>query len=977
MKIADFGIAKLVGAEAPRLVLTEEQSVIGTPHYMAPEQIEKPQLVDHRADIYSLGVVFYEMLTGELPLGKFQPPSKKVQVDVRLDEVVLHALEKEPERRYQHASEVKTDVETIAATAGELAAVGKAPGPVRILRWRDSWPWNWEYIQLFLIIPVVVAGLAIPLCLHWWGLKALWLFALELPGIGFAITYAVVGHRVRQSKAALPRPTGEVAECLMFRRPFESPGLAVLHKDRLELIPVVGSPITVILNDIVAVKEVRWFNGTRLWLKQGYVMDLANGQRVGVAVAEVFARRWRARLSRGTLPEIAPAPALRSGSARTRVGLEVAALMLIIAIAVGAILLHVNPSRRSRKPARAAAYHSSEAVRAARFGPVREATLNDMDDLRGGEALDLDSGTLLDLPKDIKQQSAGERLQWLKDKGVDLLLDRVGGTWGLMTVAAHGLKLAALPDETWGAPADIDVSQALAIERTGLEIKQRGPWLVYVLATNAQPPMTFAFRTTSGITGLLQITGFTEKPNAAHLRYKLMHPEVRTDSAATGATEQPRFGPVIERQLRPLWNAQETDVLDLDSSQVFAVPTNVAAASVNNPRPLLNWMVEHSADLLVTDGDDATNLRLHLDDGLLLQLPHKIPFDGISAATSFLGRNLAPPKATQSILVPEIDAGAGPVFAFKTREGGVGLLQILESTDNPPRVKIRYKLVQTTSSTSQLDSLSKPDRARAVALFNDIEDFAHEFDAAFTAKNLAAAQTGTRRLLTLLTNFNSVVRGTGCEFPAALLSDVGKVQEALEEGDWDKVKQAARFNEAYAREFQHIGSQVVELARQQKQGAATSFGPVIERGIAGEGDANQRFIDLDTGKQFAAAEFFGPKAEPSPEETQKWWVQNGIDAVGDTSEASRGLVGFDMVAVPVAAAEWTGASPQRLDYWLTLARPGTPAAISAKGKLPVTYVFRTREGGCGLLQITGFTANPPGLKLRYKLVATPLRTFSH
>jgi serine/threonine-protein kinase len=62
-----------------------------------------------------LGVVFYEMLTGELPLGRFQPPSKKVQVDVRLDEVVLHALEKQPERRYQHASEVKSDVETIAA----------------------------------------------------------------------------------------------------------------------------------------------------------------------------------------------------------------------------------------------------------------------------------------------------------------------------------------------------------------------------------------------------------------------------------------------------------------------------------------------------------------------------------------------------------------------------------------------------------------------------------------------------------------------------------------------------------------------------------------------------------------------------------------------------------------------------------------------------------------------------------------------
>jgi serine/threonine protein kinase len=118
VKIADFGIAKIVGQQA-QIGSTQEKQVIGTPHYMAPEQIEKPQTVDHRADIYSLGVVFYEMLTGELPLGRFQPPSSctgGVQIDVRLDEVVLRALEKEPERRYQQAGQVKSDVETIATT---------------------------------------------------------------------------------------------------------------------------------------------------------------------------------------------------------------------------------------------------------------------------------------------------------------------------------------------------------------------------------------------------------------------------------------------------------------------------------------------------------------------------------------------------------------------------------------------------------------------------------------------------------------------------------------------------------------------------------------------------------------------------------------------------------------------------------------------------------------------------------------------
>lgn len=119
VKIADFGLAKLLDRPATIYTLTGPSQKMGTPHYMAPEQIERPHEVDHRADIYSLGVVFYEMLTGELPLGRFLPPSQKVCVDVRLDEVVLKSLEKEPERRYQHASEVKTDVETIRFTEGQ------------------------------------------------------------------------------------------------------------------------------------------------------------------------------------------------------------------------------------------------------------------------------------------------------------------------------------------------------------------------------------------------------------------------------------------------------------------------------------------------------------------------------------------------------------------------------------------------------------------------------------------------------------------------------------------------------------------------------------------------------------------------------------------------------------------------------------------------------------------------------------------
>ena len=132
VKVADFGLAKLMGVETAATRLTAAGHVMGTPHYMAPEQVEHPLDVDHRADIFSLGVVFYELLTGELPLGKFPLPSKKVQIDVRLDEVVLRALEKEPALRYSQASELKTQVETIAGESHSAQASSVSPRTAQI-----------------------------------------------------------------------------------------------------------------------------------------------------------------------------------------------------------------------------------------------------------------------------------------------------------------------------------------------------------------------------------------------------------------------------------------------------------------------------------------------------------------------------------------------------------------------------------------------------------------------------------------------------------------------------------------------------------------------------------------------------------------------------------------------------------------------------------------------------------------------------
>ena len=117
-KLADFGLARPLQEDTG--ALTGSHVVMGTPDYIAPEQMTGH--ADHRADLYSLGVMLYEMLTGQTPRGAFAPASQRVLVDVRLDQVVLRALQQEPERRYQQASEMKTDVDTIRSSPMQRAA---------------------------------------------------------------------------------------------------------------------------------------------------------------------------------------------------------------------------------------------------------------------------------------------------------------------------------------------------------------------------------------------------------------------------------------------------------------------------------------------------------------------------------------------------------------------------------------------------------------------------------------------------------------------------------------------------------------------------------------------------------------------------------------------------------------------------------------------------------------------------------------
>jgi serine/threonine protein kinase len=217
VKVADFGLAKLASRDMGEVSLTGAQQVMGTVHYMAPEQWQHPKDVDHRADIYSLGVVFYEMLTGELPLGRFDPPSKRAVIDVRVDEVVMRSLEREREQRWQHVSEMKTKVDEIASAPRAEPPPVPVAAPAVAARTRDegmeeaerNWPDTFTNAAVTGVVAVAFGVWA------YFGEPAMW-WAAGTIGVGAAIQaiYAASNRakEARLTKPAAPSPAASAAE---------------------------------------------------------------------------------------------------------------------------------------------------------------------------------------------------------------------------------------------------------------------------------------------------------------------------------------------------------------------------------------------------------------------------------------------------------------------------------------------------------------------------------------------------------------------------------------------------------------------------------------------------------------------------------------------------------------------------------------------------------------------------------------------
>ena len=114
VKLADFGISRVESVARTLGTLATQGMTLGSLHYLAPEQAVDATAVDHRADIYSLGVVFYEALTGRMPLGKFNLPSElNKDLPSEIDPVVLKCLATEPGDRYATVGQLLEDIDKL------------------------------------------------------------------------------------------------------------------------------------------------------------------------------------------------------------------------------------------------------------------------------------------------------------------------------------------------------------------------------------------------------------------------------------------------------------------------------------------------------------------------------------------------------------------------------------------------------------------------------------------------------------------------------------------------------------------------------------------------------------------------------------------------------------------------------------------------------------------------------------------------
>ena len=572
VKVADFGLAKLIGNENGTVFeentaahspdLTEAGKIMGTPSYMAPEQAEHPDEVDHRADIYALGVVFYQMLTGELPSVRLRAPSRKVQIDVRIDEIVMRALERSPELRYQTAGEMGTQVETIAATPEIKHAAPKLPIP----RFSPTAIKGVCAALLAFIIGVLGPVVIAPIIPNDDDMKLLAVGGCQLIAFAFICCTTFLGWeavwRIRRSPGQLYGMWLAVFDCLLFpllalvALPlgfYGNPNGSRIHYPFMtRLAPYIGPHgEIVILAFIVTVGIICFLIIRAVWQAvkkpagetpaQSDSLPRSHESREFTKNSPLASLAFSCAFLSGLIPTIFywlrpwAAPWLSPEGQQFMIWLTLAAALLAIilglltkksshgkaAIFLGGVNLTIwilffiaglLSTPRHDAPAASGRGAISQTVT---FGPVIERVV-ELHGKPGG--YNLETGDFIPYTPSSptvpeKDWMPGSDTDWRKHFLVDVLPDKDSATPGIYFSGANAIEIQ---NEIWSASADTVASHPVVASLPQTYFNS-----LIALSSSRYDSRTYLVRSRQGSTGVLQITAYDKQQNV-RIRWKLL-----------------------------------------------------------------------------------------------------------------------------------------------------------------------------------------------------------------------------------------------------------------------------------------------------------------------------------------------------------------------------------------------------------------------------------------------------------------------
>jgi serine/threonine protein kinase len=862
VKVADFGLAKIVGTESsfgvppsdrtdrlkPELqtTLTDAGRVMGTPHYMSPEQITAPGEVDHRADIYALGVVFYQMLTGELPGKTIEPPSKKVSIDVRLDEVVLRALEKKPELRYQQASVLKTQVETIAETSdssrrrGDESQTEKSESQSLL----TSSPAN-----EFRFSRTAITGAC-------WALLAIVLVSAMSGSVSVALQRLLAPN--------FAPPYGQSLFEMLLHLISKSFAFAV----------VVAAPFGTTFLGWIAVSQIRRSAGRLhgLWLAvfDGLLFPLLalNGSLTVLAVIACKV------VAPGVHDRIFDTFQVGFSLSRTVPVLPVLAIFAVLMLLANFLIIR-RIWRAVNKPINGGMPPETTSV----TSPRRSNRIF-LAFAFGSMALGILGMTLLSHYWKRHDSIAGSNIS---PASVDLhyrvfeaepgLVDRLIPRAARMAGVQTNIQAAVPPGASTASMTQNGVAMTMQVGETHSQLALVNQVTLDALlqSTNEAPGLLFerTRKVTSGWWRPGLADGWTYTRSGAvhgsgggscYLGFRLKEgvPEVRLEVPSIRHTihAQP---PGLRSKI--LYEGPMT----ADGSLVFLIPF---LRENGSPHYLvIACQIEWEGDFqgnpgrLLHDGKSSfgpvmdlvlTN-EIDLDSGLvqaeelnrsgvrsdaLYEAPVFV-FAATTERTSLTDRDWdkLSPEQLRAILDQRRKPARGdwnmntvkfPVtLGFRTADGGMGILQITGTNSHPSGVKLRYKLAQQSSTGDGVRSAParKPDYDRAIAAAAPLEEFDTQMKIAFKKGERAAALKYVGLILERLSIIDAELQGTELALPDSVVSLLTQAQVAIQSGDLELGKSLYLAATAAARSYRDavadgdLIKRLGTLAAQQREAA--------------------------------------------------------------------------------------------------------------------------------------------------------------